>query len=231
VFSVTMTVGVHESDVMPEEHKHLTDSYDDKEWQEWKDYADQVSVQVRFRSWAGANDAEEHWLLQSDGAAWTKDWLSRRLINLAAADAANSCCGRGNYFLDTRDKKTEWGASGALFEALLTLSENLMSEATWVALGALGRELGERLRKQNPGWIATDEITEEQIHACAVWVVETDRKIPYDSLVVDSTEYLDGHVLVELHDPAGVAYVVEVQTRGDFVRLGRIRKVTRPGAE
>lgn len=71
----------------------------------------------------GAEDAEEQWFLQSDGAAWTKDWLSRQLINLAAADAANSCCGRGNYFLDTRDKKTEWGASGALFEAFLTLSE------------------------------------------------------------------------------------------------------------
>ncbi len=213
---------------MPDEHQHLADAYDDKEWQEWKDFADQVSVQVRFRTWAGAEDAEEQWYLQSDGAAWTKNWLSRQLINLAAADAANSCCGRGNYFLDTRDKKTEWGASGAVFEAVLTLSENLLAEATWVALGALGRDLGERLRRKNPEWVASEEITEEQVHACAIWVVEADRQIPYDSLVVRSTEYLDGHVLVELVDPAGVLYLVEVQTRGDFVRLGRIRKVTRP---
>ncbi len=223
-----MSGGVYQTDGMPEEYEHVADAYDDEDWQEWKDFADQVSIQVRFKTWAGADDAEEQWFLQSDGAAWTKDWLSRQLINLASADAANSCCGRGNYFLDTRDRKTEWGASSAVFEAVLTLSENLMAEATWLALGALGRELGERLRKQNPAWIASDDITEEQVHACAIWVVEADRKIPYDSLVVRSTEYLDGHVLVELLDPAGAVYLVEVQTRGDFVRLGRIRKVTPP---
>lgn len=212
-------------------HDHSGDAYSEEEWQEWKDYADQVSVQVRFRTWAGAEDAEEQWFLQSDGAAWTKDWLSHQLVNLAAANGANSCCGRGNYFLDTKDKKTEWGASSAVFEAVLTLSENLMAEATWVALGALGQKLATRLKQQNPEWIEQDPLSDEQAQACATWAVETARGAAYDSLVVRSIEYLSDSVLVELVDPSGFVYLVEVQTRGDCVRLSRIRKVTRPDSE
>ncbi len=40
------------------------------------EYADQVTVQVRFKQWVGADDADEFWLIEANGAAWSKDWLT-----------------------------------------------------------------------------------------------------------------------------------------------------------
>ena len=51
--------------------------------------------------------------------------------------------------LDAADRKTEWGSSGAAFDAVLTLSENLLSEATWVALGAIAQNLRARLKAKD----------------------------------------------------------------------------------
>ena len=56
------------------------------------------------------------------------------VVEFAAASADESCCGRGNYELDAKESKTEWGAGSAAVELVLTLSQDLLSEATWFAL-------------------------------------------------------------------------------------------------
>ncbi len=215
----------------PPAHDHEIEPWTDEAWEDWKDYADVVTIDVRFKSWLGADDNDESWLVEADGAAWSKDWLTRQLVELAAADAANSCCGRGNYALDTRDRKTEWGASGAAFEAVLTLSENLLSEATWVALGALAHNLHTRL-KQRQGWPDLEELFDERVRETAMWTVVRSRGALFADLEVKSTASADsGVVLVEIRDrSSGVVYTVETKMAGSSVRLSRIRKVAEPEA-
>lgn len=210
------------------EHEH---GYSDEEWNEWNDYADQVWVVIKFKTWAGAEDEDQAWFIESDGAAWPKDWLTRQLVDLAAADAANSCCGRGNYMLDTRESKTEWGASGAAVEVILTLSENLLTEATSAAVGAIAVHLAARMKARHPHWLGGgDPLTEEQARASAVNTVERVRGLPYDALELQSVEILSERVaLVELLDKSsGRRYTVEVTGHSESVRASRIRKVVQP---
>ncbi len=212
-------------------HDHGVEPWQDEAWDEWKDYADVVTVDVRFKSWLGADDNDESWFVEADGAAWSKDWLARQLVELATADAANSCCGRGNYALDTLDRKTEWGASGAVFEAVLTLSENLLSEATWLALGALAQNLRTRL-KQRQGWPDVEDLFDEHVREAAMRTVAHSRGVLFADLEVRSTATTDsGAVLVEVRvRSSGVVYTVETKMVGGSVRLSRIRKVAEPEA-
>lgn len=210
-----------------EQHLHEPLAYTDEEWEKWKDYADAVTIQVRFKSWAGAEDNTESWVVEADGSAWSKDWLTRQLVELAAADAQNSCCGRGNYMLDAADRETEWGASGAAFEAVLTLSENLLSEATWVALGALAQSLRARLKAKDGGPDG-EPMTDEQARDAALWTVVRSRNVSRDDLRVTAVEFADHHtVLVELREVvSGRRFTVELQGHNDCVRMSRVRRIS-----
>ncbi len=222
---------VHNAGMVHDESQvHQSPAYTDEEWNEWKDYADTVTIHVRFKSWAGAEANDESWTIETDGAAWSKDWLARQLVELAAADAGNSCCGRGNYMLDATDRKTEWGASGAGFEAVLTLSENLLSEATWVALGALAQTLRARLKAREP-WPDGEPITEEEARNSAFWAVVRSRDVARGDLRVSSVEFVDHDtVLVELLDAtSGTRFTVEMNGHHDCVRRCRVRKIVEPG--
>lgn len=66
--------------------------------------------------------------------------------DLACHDGPRGCCGSGTYLLDSRDHKTEWGASGSTFEVILTLAEDQLSNATWAALGVLATRLATKLK-------------------------------------------------------------------------------------
>ncbi len=202
-------------------HDH---TYSDDEWNAWNDYADQVGVLIKFRSWAGADDNDQAWYVESDGAAWSKDWLTRQLVDLAGTDAENR---RGDYFLDTRDSKTEWGASVAVFEAVLTLSESLLTEAMSAAVGALAHRLATRMKAKFGGG---QPLTEGQARASAENTVARVKGLPHDALELRSLEFVDDQVaLVELLDrSSGRRYTVEVTGHSDSVRASRIRKVVQP---
>lgn len=205
-------------------------AWTDEAWDAWKDYADTVDVQVRFKSWAGAEDNDERWQLSVDGAAWPKDWLSRQLIELAAADAENSCCGTGNYMLTATDRKTEWGASGAAYEVVLTLSDNLLSDATWVALGAVGQRLAARLKKEHGEWPSvTEPLLDEDVRNSATWaVLRAYDYVSYESLLVESVELLDKEsaVAVVRHLETDRRYTVEVHGNGGPIHSTRLRKIS-----
>lgn len=211
-------------------HEHNPSVWTDKYWAEWSEYADQVRVEVRFKSWLDADDEPEFWVLESDGAEWSKDWLSRQLVELAAFDAERSCCGRGNYTLDVTDRKTEWGASGAAVEAILTLSQNLLSEATWVALGALGQKLATRLKEKHPDWSAPP-MTQEQARESAKWaVLMRYRELTHETLDIRSVEFVDDrtvHVVLK-ETTSGLTYTVEIVGHSESVRRSRIRKIAQP---
>lgn len=213
-------------------HEHVP-VWSDEEWEDWTDYADQVRVEVRFKSWLGAEDEPEYWVLEADGAAWPKDWLTRQVVELASASAEASCCGRGNYALDIYDRKTEWGASSAAIDLILTLSQDLMSEATWLALYEVGRRAAARLRAKHPDW-SGPPVTEEQAAESALWaVLRRYKESKREGLDVRSVEFVDDRkVLVVLSEAeTGIRYTVEVTGHSESLRLSRVRKVEKPERE
>jgi hypothetical protein len=224
------------------EHEHES-MWTDDSWRQWSDYADRVTVQVRFKTWLGADDADEFWAIESYGAAWPKDWLNRQLVELAAIDSSGGCCGSGTYALDSRESKTEWGASGGFFEAILTLAQDQLSNATWAALGALATHLTARLKKQRESedWWAEVEWTDEQAREAALEgarqaalsAVGRFREVPLNVLTVKSVEIQDdGAMVVEVRDSTGGSlFTAQVKSQDGVVFVARVRKITEPGVQ
>lgn len=215
-----------------QEHQHDS-TWTDEIWREWDDYADQVSVEVRFKEWAGAEDADERWLLSSDGAAWSKDWLKREVVDLAAVGSSGGCCGSGTYLLDSRERTTEWGASASVFEIVLTLAQDQLSNATWAALGALSAKLAGRLRRRRveQGGFEELEWDTEAASSAAFSAVRRLYEVAPDALEVRSVERRDdGVMVVEVHERTSRSlFTVDVRSPGGDVYLARVRKITEPG--
>lgn len=221
------------------EHEHQHDSmWTDEDWRSWDDYADLVTVEVRFKEWAGAADADERWLVSSYGAAWSKEWLKREVVDLAAVGSSGGCCGRGTYLLDTRERTTEWGASASVFEIVLTLAQDQLSNATWAALGALSAKLAGRLRRKRleQGGFEELEWDTEAASSAAFSAVRQVHELSLealDALQVTSVERRDdGVTVVEIRaGTSGSVYTVDVRSPDGAVYLARVRKITGPDAQ
>lgn len=210
-----------------DEHAHDQEPmWTEDEWRERSDYADLVTVEVRFRSWLGAEEADEAWLLTANGAAWPRDWLSWQLGELAAREGGG-CCGNGTYQLSVREHHTEWGASSSMWEATLTLAEAMLASGTWAGLGMLAENMRRRLRERNGEWEGAEEaLVDEWVRDAAVRAVAQLRDLALRELDVRSVEITGKETaMVELRDAKGAVYSVEVhETRG--VMLARVRKIT-----
>lgn len=114
-------------------------------WRAWSDYADDVEVELKFiEDLTQADNPRETWSFSfGPEYDWDKEWLERSLAELAAADQ-HSCCGHGNYTLDSRAQRTEWGASGAVYEIVMAVSTGILSTALWEAFKAIANKASER---------------------------------------------------------------------------------------
>jgi hypothetical protein len=217
-----------------QEHQHES-LWTDETWRDWSDYADRVTVEVRFKKWAGAEDADERWLLSTDGAAWPKDWLKREVVDLAAVDSSGGCCGGGTYLLDSRERTTEWGASASVLEVVLTVAEGQLTEATWAALTVLSMKLADRLKKRRveQGGFEDLEWDTEAASSAAFSAVRQLYDVAPDALDVRSVEQRDdGVMVVEVRDRASESvFTVDVRSPGGGVHLARVRKITMGGGQ
>lgn len=106
----------------------------EERWREWADYADEVKVRVKFVDGPiNENRPEEVWSFEfGPEHDWDRQWLERHLAELATTDES-SCCGHGNYTMDSKASRTEWGASGAVHEIVMSVSTGILSAALWHA--------------------------------------------------------------------------------------------------
>jgi hypothetical protein len=203
----------------------------DVEWLASMDYADRVTVEVRFRDGSGAGESDDFWLLRSNGAAWSRAWLQRQLVGLASVDGEGGRGEGGVYLLDVHEHTTEWGSSGAAIEIVLTLAQDQASNAVWAVLTGLGMTLSTRLKQKRASWGSyDDELNDDDVRNAALEAVERFRRLPPEALTVRSVEALgDNAVRIEVQDSSSRrVFTVEVKKgRGD-VRLARVQKVTEP---
>jgi len=198
---------------------------------EWVEQVDRVSVELRFKASAGADDADEVWWINTYGSAWSRAWLADQLAQLAVIGHQSGLSGDVLFDLDARDRRTEWGASGAVYEVVLTLSENLLSDAMWLVLGALGDRLATRLKEKRAGWSSDeDDLTDQRAREAALAAVQRLRGITRDGLDVRSVESLGRvAVLVGVRETAtGAGFTVRVEAKSGGVFVGRVQKVIEP---
>ena len=183
---------------------------------------------MRFKTWVGAEDADEFWLIQfSGGGSWSRDWLTRQAVELADVDAQGGCCGGGLFLLEVRDQKTQWGASAAVVDVLLTLAQDQLSNLTWAALGALAHRMATRRKQNTQGVTYEDDLSDAEVRESAMYAVVRFRGLKRADLTVRSVETLDGGaVRVEVQDVSGALFTVEVEGHSAGVLSARVRKVT-----
>ncbi len=222
----------------PQEAVHTADvTHDDESlepadagWRDWEDYADLVTVELRFKEWPGADDMEEFWVVQSSGAAWSREWLTRRAVEVVTAET-----GSASFLLDARDRRTEWGASAAVFEVVLTVAQDQLSNATWLAIGALAHRMAilRRKSREAPGAPPSEDCLDDQrVREAAISAVSRFRGAQPTDLEVRSVELEnDQGVAVEIRDRVSdVAFGVQVRIESSDVFVARVRKVTEPGS-
>jgi hypothetical protein len=196
-------------------------------WAQWADYADEVRVAVRFREWLGADgDEDEAWTIHASGSAWQRDWLTRELTGIAAA-GDDDCGGRGNFELEVKTRKIEWGASAAAYELILTLPQALLDAGIGTVVGAVAGQMATKLKPMF-GDLDSEPLTEEDAEHGARMAVVLSRSVDADSLQLRSLEVVsaDMAVVVLHHAASSVTYDVEVRSLRNTVRLSRIRKRT-----
>jgi len=195
----------------------------DADYAGWLAYHDEIKVHIEFADhppgFPGAQVADEFWCISTGASQLDLRWMDVQLMKIG---------GQGSYVLTTTDTKHSWGASGSGAELLLTLSEGLLSAATWDLMLWLRSEIVRRIREER-GPEADYEITEDQAVASARWEVQLRRPTSGspDGLIVKSVEAIKrNHFVIELLDEtSGTTYEVESEAvEGAAVFLSRIRK-------
>lgn len=198
----------------------------EQRWSDWTDYADRVRVEVRFKEWAGSPDLDEVWVLRADGAAWSYNWIADQLQQIAS-DGGGGCCGGGTFMLDVHERHTEWGASSATWEAILTLSQSLLNNTAWVGLGVLADTMRRRLAERPGQWADSEAaLVDQDVRGAALETVAKLRAQPVEHLAVRSTEAIGKDTTtLEVEDPTGAVFRVEVIDRRGVV-MAKVRKIT-----
>lgn len=210
-----------ESDLPPtgREPVWTRDQYDS-----WKDYADRADVVVCFGSNMGTETVDEYWFITPETeATWPQEWLRRCLLELA---------GGAPHVLELRDTRVSWGASGANYEIVLTLTEGVMVTATYEGLRWIARSMTERVKEAwqqdvtEPSDASLAQAARYAVNLRAAKTLSGSRT----DLDVRSIRRDRDLAVVELLDAdKGVEYEVIVEQVGGAIVLGKVRTVRKVG--
>jgi hypothetical protein len=195
---------------------------------------DRVAVQVRFVSTLDpAVDPSEIWTVETSGSAWRREWLTEQVADLSFVQPDGSTETPWPFTLDVRERRTEWGASSAVVDVVLTLMQDQASNALWVAVGVIGHHLARLLKNaRGRGDVELDLTDDAARQEAKSAVMRFADHLSWGNLAVRSVEATGGgSVTVEVRDAAtGTVYTVDVKRVSGHVRLARVRKVTESGA-
>lgn len=186
-------------------------------------YADQVSLQVRFRAGLGAVDEDESWdLVFHPESSWNEQEFTARLREISA-EIGGGCCG-SRFQLDTRRSEIVWGPSAAVTALVLTLAAEGLKAGIGATLKPVARTAIARMsegRAPLEGMLSLDEST-----ACSFAMSAVDRRLGDSQTklsVVKVASPKDGSFEVVLEaDGFGVRFTVQVELVDGVVPLCRI---------
>lgn len=131
------------------------------DWRSYRAWTDRVTIAIRFL----ADDREtvmEEWGLtvdavddppEQDELIWAVDALGRRPG------------GEPTYILTVNETKRSWGADGAALSIVLDIAQDMVSNALWVGLGAIGARIIGKKRADHQSSVAS--MTDEEIEQSA----------------------------------------------------------------
>lgn len=150
-------------------------SWTDETWREYRSRADDVTVTLRF---LGADfEPVEEWLLDAGDTGGLEAGTTDQDQILRAVEALGRRNGEPVYVLRIEESKTSWGADGGALNVILDTVQDVMSEATWAALGAIGSMIAGKVRDR----LGHSDMSEEE-------AVEAARRRLHDRHALDSSD-------------------------------------------
>lgn len=199
-----------------------------EEWDEYKNYADQVWVRLRFLEWAGADDSVEDWVLVvHPGSSWDQDWLLSQIEPLGYQPVQGRALGEPVYFLQVIDNKHNWGADAVTVSILMDIGIGVLGGAAWEGIKAVRQRVIEKLAATNDG--RAEPLDEQEAVERVRWMLTARFDLqddpPLELLAVVLT---DPDAVVTMRDGEGTTYAVELVERDGLVLLARIKRTIAP---
>lgn len=188
------------------------------------DYADEVTLQVRFAGGLGAPEEDESWDLSfHPESAWDERAFIEELRGVAAG-IGGGCCGT-RFHLDTRRSETAWGPSAATTAFLLTLASEALAGGAKATLSPVGKRIAAQMRAGRDPIEGTFTLEESDAVSQAMGAVKrrlNDEQAELSVVEVGSLEEEGGYeVQLEASKPR-LRFTVHVEALENVVALCRI---------
>lgn len=185
---------------------------------------DRVGVSIRIAD-GGPIDAyvKEYWEIEWFGSTLSRDEVADEVERIPAS-AVTSGEPPLPYAIDIAEKRTEWGASGAVLDVAIFVAEAVGAAATWEAVKWTVRRWCDRSRKVGPD-LPYKSLTEYELVERAKWFICERYSIKDDRLVLVSHELRPpnwGTSIFESGD--GWTYTCEVVLEDGLVTITRIKR-------
>ena len=189
-----------------------------EEWYKYKNYADEVWVQLQFIEPRGAKDLPvEDWILTfSPSTEWDQDWLLQRIEPLGYMDTPGSEQGQPVYVMQVIDRKVNWGADASTFSVLMDIGIGVLGGAAWDGIKVIHNQI-----KKNNEYSA-EPLDEQEAIERVRWMLCRRYKITEEQLQLESVEIYDSDAIVTMKGPEGVTYRCQLVERDGLVMLARI---------
>lgn len=199
-----------------------------EEWDKYKNYADQVWVQLRFLEWAGADDSVEDWVLVlHPGSSWDQDWFLRQIEPLGYQPVPGHPLGQPTYSMRVIDNKHNWGADAVTVSILMDIGIGVLGGAAWEGIKAVRRQVIERLTAVEG--VRAEPLDEQEAVERVRWMLNARFDLRNDApLELVAVELTAPDAVVTMRDGKGTTYSVELVERDGLVLLARIKRTIKP---
>lgn len=193
-----------------------------EEWYKYKNYADEVWVQLRLLEWAGAEDSVEEWILTfSPSSEWDQDWLLQRIEPLGYRDISALEQGEPVYDMEVIDRKFSWGADVSTFSILMDVGIGVLGGAAWDGIKAVRNQI-----KEKNGY-SYHRLDEQEAVERAQWILGRRYKLADGQLQLISVEISNSDAIVTMKDHNEINYRCLLVERDGLVSLARITRTLR----
>jgi hypothetical protein len=198
-------------------------AWTDETWSAYRNYADQVIVNVRPVESPADEEGDEEFVILSGQAQWNQDWLVREVESLGYV-RLNETSREPAYSLSIQERHTSWGADAASYTILLLVAQWALSSGLWDAVKLLGGKIASKAL--SPGDQPDAPLDEDEAVRRAKVVLYNRYSKPPDLLKLKSVELVEAsRANLVFVDERANQYECDLIAKGPSVSVARIKKV------
>lgn len=197
--------------------------FDDESWSKYRNYADQVTVSVRFVEWMADENPSEVWFFSIPGDDSNRDWLVRQVKGLSLSRTDEGLVHEPSI-LEVHETHVDWGAEGGSQQIILFLTQAVVAGATWELFKSLGQRVIERMRRSRVFPPLERLLSEDEVIARSKWTIAESYSVDENRLELISVETGCDAATVELQGPGDTSYTCSFEVLDNALVVARLKR-------